>query len=137
MVIGLIERIKMKFININERRPFNGQQVLIKTNEGWLPYCVCDYHNEKGKAIFDERIEGRLYWFENEIGGWLPIEDIGKETIVHCKDCVKRYNDILCPLAQMNETYNEDDGHDYFYTWGDSEDDDFYCAYGEKENGKN
>lgn len=123
----------MKFIDINNRRPDHGQQVLVKTNEDWIPYCICDYNtNNKEKPLFEEHSQGRLYWLEKEIGGWLPIEDIEKEP-VHCKDCVKRYNDILCPLVQMNETYNEDDGHDYFYTYGESEDDDFFCAEGELE----
>lgn len=118
----------MKFIDINERHPINGQQVLIKTNESWLPYCVCDYHNEKGKAIFDERVEGRLFWLEKEIGGWLSIEDIEKEP-VHCKDCINRYDEYNCPLAEYKEAELYGDW-DYWYAWGASEDDDFYCAAG-------
>lgn len=120
----------MKFIDINNRRPNHGQQVLVKTNEDWIPYCVCDYNtNNKEKPLFEEHSQGRLYWLEKEIGGWLPIEDIEKEQ-VHCKDCINRYDEYHCPVAEFHECDDEDDGWDYWYTWGASEDDDFYCKHG-------
>lgn len=123
----------MKFIDINECKPKQGQIVLIKTKEeDFAPYCVCIYSIKEKTGLFEQYAQGIMFWFEREVQGWIPIEDIEKEP-VHCKDCVKRYNDILCPLVQMNETYNEDDGHDYFYTYGESEDDDFFCAEGELE----
>lgn len=51
--------------------------------------------------------------------------------IVQCKDCKWHY-ESECPLCRVEETYNEDDGHDYFYTYGESEDDNFFCAKGEE-----
>lgn len=121
----------MKFININKQKPQQNQIVLVKTGEKWLPYCTCEYIISK-QNYFEEVSQGRMFWFEDEIVGWAPLEDIEKEP-VYCKDCVNRYNELECPLAEQHDSYDEDDGWDYWYTYGASEEDSFYCAYGEKE----
>ena len=80
----------MKFININERKPKQGQIVLIKTKEGWLPYYVCRYYEHYlDKASYFEEAGGENYatWEEDEIQGWTPIEDIEKPE-ASCKDCM-------------------------------------------------
>lgn len=49
-------------------------------------------------------------------------------TIVRCKDCQFRYNDISCPMCYMETTYNEDDGYDYYVV--DRTEDDGFCHVG-------
>lgn len=59
------------------------------------------------------------------------MSDSSFELIVRCKDCKYRYEED-CPLFVVHDFYDEDDGYDYYFTYGASEDDTFFCAYGEQ-----
>lgn len=50
--------------------------------------------------------------------------------VVRCKDCVYRGNEIYCPMFRMEETWDEDDGADYYYV--DLTVDDGFCYCGAK-----
>lgn len=99
--------------------------------------CCYSHHNVKNLTCekFSVNVDPEGFCHAGTEKSWLPsnINKINKEQ-VHCKDCANRYNEIECPLVQEHETYDEDDGYDYFYTYGASEDDEFYCAYGELNN---
>lgn len=75
----------MKFININERKPYNGQIVLIKTKQAWLKYYVCQYCecDIDSRSPFFEEASGEQYarWTMDEVEGWIPIEDIEKPDV--------------------------------------------------------
>lgn len=49
-------------------------------------------------------------------------------TIIRCKDCALRGNDISCPMCFQEDTYDEDDGYDFFIV--DRTEDDGFCHGG-------
>lgn len=105
----------MKFIDINECKPKQGQIVLIKTKEGWLPYYVCRYYAYYlDKTSYFEEAGGENYaiWKEDEVQGWIPVEDIEKPE-ASCKDCIfslKDYRGLpkFCNQIDRREMFEED-----------------------------